>query len=57
MRTIWTLCWMGLLAACAAEHAARVSCDSRLRPINAPAPPANGPLAHAAATKELNGAP
>jgi hypothetical protein len=57
MKTIWYLCWAGLLAACAAPHAARVSCDSKLRPINAPAPAAGAPLADAVVTKALDGAP
>jgi len=53
---IWILCWMGLLAACATRHAARVSCDSKLRPINASASLAIGPAADAAPAKMLNGA-
>jgi hypothetical protein len=57
MKTIWYLCWAGLLAACAAPHAARVSCDSKLRPINAPAASASAPLADAVVTKALDGAP
>jgi hypothetical protein len=57
MRTIWYLCASGLLAACAAPHAARVACDNKLRPINAPVPAATAPLANATIAKALDGAP
>jgi hypothetical protein len=48
---------LGLLAACAAQHAARINCDGKLRPINAPVPPVAAPLASAVYGKTLNGAP
>jgi hypothetical protein len=54
---IWLLCGIGLLVACTTQHAARVSCDSNLRPINAATPAAGGPLADAASSKPLDGAP
>ena len=48
---------LGLLAACAAQHAARINCDGKLRPINAAVPPVAAPLASAVYGKTLNGAP
>jgi hypothetical protein len=56
MKIIWLLCCMGFLAACATYHAARVSCDSNLRPINAVIPAAGAPRADAASIKSLDGA-
>jgi len=42
MKAIWILSWLAL-SACAAHKAAPVSCDSKLRPINAVAAPAIRP--------------
>ena len=57
MKTIWWVFCMGLLAACAAQHAARVSCDGKLRPINSPAPASGGVRADSAARKSVDGVP
>lgn len=57
MRAICILCWLGLLGACTASHAMRVGCDSRLRPINVPVPPAAGALAGAPTSRAQEGAP
>jgi hypothetical protein len=57
MRTIWILGSMAILVACASHHGAHVSCDGKLRPINSPLSQAASPLADAATTKVLDGAP
>jgi hypothetical protein len=57
MKIILHLSWTFLLMGCAAHHAARVSCDSNLRPINAPVPAQAGPLADAMPSKATSGAP
>lgn len=57
MRNICLICWLALLGACAAQHAVRISCDGKLRPINTPAPPASVPLATAVPGTARNGAP
>lgn len=49
MKAICILCCLALLGACATPHAARVSCDGKLRPINLSAPPASGAVAGASA--------
>ena len=57
MTKMFLVCWLGLLGACAAQHAARVNCDGKLRPINTPAPPLAAPLAYAASDTTPTGAP
>jgi hypothetical protein len=57
MKIILHLSWAALLMGCATHHAARISCDSNLRPINAPAQAAAGPLADTVKTKAMDGAP
>jgi hypothetical protein len=57
MRVIWFLSWMGLLAACATPHAARVSCDTKLRPINVRESPDRVANADTAATITTDAVP
>jgi hypothetical protein len=57
MKAISVLCYVGLLVACAAPHAARVSCDGKLRPINLSTLPVHGALAGAAGAQVLEVAP
>lgn len=57
MRKLWIVCGIALLTACATQHGARVSCDSKLRPINAPATQVAAPLAGTEPVKAMNGAP
>jgi hypothetical protein len=54
---IWILGLMGLLVGCASPHATRVSCDSKLRPINATKSPVVGRADDAVAAKMPQGAP
>jgi hypothetical protein len=57
MKMILHLSWTALLMGCATHHAARVSCDGNLRPINASVSAAATPLADAMTTKATGGAP
>jgi hypothetical protein len=57
MRKIWLICWLELLASCAAQHAPRVNCDGKFRPINTSAPLVAAPLATAPAVKAVGGGP
>lgn len=57
MRKLWIVCGIALLTACATQHGTRVSCDSKLRPINAPATQVAAPLAGTEPVKAMNGAP
>ena len=56
MRRIYLICWLALLGGCAGQHAGRVDCDGKLRPINTLAPPASAPVASAASGEAPNGA-